>query len=76
MSEQRFWVIMGVFLAIMGGIIGRAFVDIASIRGELSAYKDENFKQISTLTTSVSQVQSDVSWLKNLFVAKQIEFTR
>ena len=40
---------------------------IASLDGELSAYKDTMFTSTSEIKTDVASVKTDVSWLKSYF---------
>ena len=50
---------------VMWGEIGKAHTEIGTVNGELTAYKNTVFKEISDIKQSTTATRIDVEWIKN-----------
>jgi len=67
------WRTFSITITVAVIVIGGLYAKTESIDGELEAYKNQMFGQITDIKTDVSTIKSDVGWLKDLFQNSQIE---
>jgi len=60
-----FWKVIGGITALSLIIAGYLFSQIEGTKGELSAYKDDQFRVISEIQKDVQTVLTDVGWLRS-----------
>ena len=65
-KEERYvsWKVFTISVTILISIGGFLFRQIGQTSAELQTYKESVFSLISSLKSDVTQVQTDVSWIK------------